>query len=123
MTSPKPKGMDMKIAQRDLLIATTIAEDVLGWEWKTGGWYNGEEFQTDYFDPMNDPKQVDQILKSGLDIKLKEENGTWTATAPNTDKETTGINDDTLIATGSKMEFALCFLLCMMVGDNPTNWK
>lgn len=122
IASPKPKGKPMKTAQRDLEVSKIIAEDVLGWEWNAGGWYSNNEFQTDYFDPMNDPKQLDMVMNVGLDIELTEANGGWEATAPNTDKETTGISDDKLFVSAPTKAEAICFVLCMMAGDNPANW-
>lgn len=112
--------------QRDLQIATIIATDILDWEWMKGGWYKGEEFQTDYFDPMNDEKQAEVLLETVTDITITtKELATGTchiAETLNRDKELTGSVANTLWVSCGSRRAAICYLLCMMVGNDPTAW-
>lgn len=118
--------MPLSTYQRDLQIATIIATDILDWEWMKGGWYKGEAFQTDYFDPMNDEAQAEALLKTVTDITITEKELATgpciTAETPNRDKELTGRVGNTLWVSAGSRRAAICFLLCMMVGDDPVTW-
>jgi len=118
--------MPLSVYQRDLQIATIIATDILDWEWTKGGWYKNDVFQTDFFDPMNDDAQAEMLLTLGMDIKITEKLlaiGTChIAESPNDDKELTGYLCNTLWVSCGSRRAAICFLLCMMTGDDPARW-
>lgn len=117
----------MTVYQRNLQIATIIAESILDWEWRAGAWYKGEERQTDFFDPMNIDEQAEALLNSGLDITITEKElatgMTYMAETPNHDKEVTGCTSNTLWVSASLKRVAVCFILCMMLGNDPMTWQ